>query len=119
MVAHGFLAALSFGLSGYLYHYTRTLDMSQLGGLLHRLPFIGTALIMAMLAGCGLPGFANFVGEIMVFFGSWTVFPWQTSCTDRCPRAGASWLTRRTRGASCRLSCCSDASFSLGEFLRS
>jgi NADH-quinone oxidoreductase subunit M len=30
---------------------------------------------MAMLAGCGLPGFANFVGEAMVFFGAWTVFP--------------------------------------------
>jgi NADH-quinone oxidoreductase subunit M len=27
---------------------------------------------MAALAGCGLPGFANFIGEVMVFFGSWT-----------------------------------------------
>jgi NADH-quinone oxidoreductase subunit M len=75
MVAHGFLAALSFGLSGYLYQQTKTLDLGQMGGLLHRLPFIGTAFIMAMLAGCGLPGFANFVGEVMVFFGAWTVFP--------------------------------------------
>ena len=46
--------------------------MDQLGGLAKRLPFIGTALIMALLAGCGLPGFANFVGEAMVFFGAWT-----------------------------------------------
>jgi len=71
MVAHGLLAALTFGLSGYLYQQTRTLDMSQLGGLLQRLPFIGAAMVMAMLAGCGLPGFANFVGEVMVFFGMW------------------------------------------------
>ena len=71
MVAHGFLAALTFGLSGYLYQQTRTLDMSQMGGLLQRLPFIGAAMVMAMLAGCGLPGFANFVGEVMVFFGMW------------------------------------------------
>jgi len=42
-----------------------------MGGLLQRLPFIGAALVMAMLAGCGLPGFANFVGEVMVFFGMW------------------------------------------------
>src|SRR5439155_13519286 len=42
-----------------------------LGGLLQRLPFIGAALVMAMLAGCGLPGFANFVGEVMVLFGAW------------------------------------------------
>jgi NADH-quinone oxidoreductase subunit M len=34
---------------------------------------------MAMLAGCGLPGFANFVGEAMVFFGAWTVYPWTTA----------------------------------------
>jgi NADH-quinone oxidoreductase subunit M len=71
MVAHGFLAALMFGLSGYLYQQTRTLDLTQLSGLLPRLPFIGAALVMAMLAGCGLPGFANFVGEMMVLFGTW------------------------------------------------
>jgi NADH-quinone oxidoreductase subunit M len=75
MVAHGFLAALTFGLSGYLHHQTRTLDLGQMSGLLHRLPFVGTALIMAMLAGCGLPGFVNFVGEFMVFFGSWRAYP--------------------------------------------
>jgi NADH-quinone oxidoreductase subunit M len=75
MVAHGFLAALTFGLSGYLHQQTRTLDLGQMSGLLHRLPFVGTALIMAMLAGCGLPGFANFVGEFMVFFGAWKVYP--------------------------------------------
>jgi len=71
MIAHGFLAALTFGLSGYLYQQTGTLDMTKLGGLLQRLPFIGAAMVMAMLAGCGLPGFANFVGEVMVFFGTW------------------------------------------------
>jgi NADH-quinone oxidoreductase subunit M len=27
---------------------------------------------MAAFAGCGLPGFANFVGEISVFFGAWS-----------------------------------------------
>ncbi len=73
MVAHGFLAALTFGLSGYLYRQTGTLEMSELGGLARKLRFIGTALTMAALAGCGLPGFANFVGEITVFFGAWQV----------------------------------------------
>ncbi|MDB6109451.1 MAG: nuoM [Pedosphaera sp.] len=71
MIAHGFLAALSFGLSGYLYHTTGTLEMNKLGGLLRKLPFLGTAMIMAMFAGCGLPGFANFAGEVTVFFGAW------------------------------------------------
>jgi NADH-quinone oxidoreductase subunit M len=48
--------------------------MDQLGGLLRRLPFIGGALMMAAFAGCGLPGFANFAGEITVFFGAWQSF---------------------------------------------
>jgi NADH-quinone oxidoreductase subunit M len=72
MVAHGFLASLTFAISGYLFQQTGTLEMRELGGLLRRLPFIGTVLVMAAFAGCGLPGFANFVGEIMVFFGAWT-----------------------------------------------
>jgi NADH-quinone oxidoreductase subunit M len=74
MVAHGFLAALTFALSGYLADETKTLNMDQMGGLLRRLPFIGTVMIMAMMAGCGLPGFANFPGEAMVLFGSWNQF---------------------------------------------
>lgn len=71
MVAHGLLAALSYGLSGYLYAHTGTLDMDKFGGLLRRLPFIGTALVIALFAGCGVPGFANFAGELMVLFGAW------------------------------------------------
>ena len=75
MVAHGFLAALTFALSGYIYQRTGTLQMAELGGLCRPLRFIGTALVMAAMAGCGLPGFANFVGEITIFFGAWKVFP--------------------------------------------
>jgi NADH-quinone oxidoreductase subunit M len=75
MIAHGFLAALTFSLSGYIYRQTGTLQMNQLGGLCRKLPFIGTALLMAAMAGCGLPGFANFVGEVTIFFGAWKAFP--------------------------------------------
>jgi NADH-quinone oxidoreductase subunit M len=74
MIAHGFLAALTFGLSGYIHEQTGTLEMKELGGLLRKLPFIGTALVMAAFAACGLPGFGNFAGEITVFFGAWKVF---------------------------------------------
>ena len=74
MIAHGFLAALTFGLSGFIYQQTGTLEMDQLGGLLRRLPFIGGALMMAAFAACGLPGFANFTGEVTVLFGAWKAF---------------------------------------------
>jgi NADH-quinone oxidoreductase subunit M len=79
MIAHGFLAALTFALSGYIRQKTGTLQISELGGLCSPLHFIGVALIMAMMAGCGLPGFFNFVGEVSVFFGAWKVFPLVTT----------------------------------------
>ena len=72
MIAHGLLAALTFGLSGYIYGQTKTLDIGEMGGLLRKLPFIGAVLVMAMMAGCGLPGFANFTGEVLVLFGAWS-----------------------------------------------
>jgi NADH-quinone oxidoreductase subunit M len=72
MIAHGLLAALAFGLSGHLYRQTGSLDMSRMGGLLRQMPLAGSALLMAMLAGCGLPGFANFAGEVMIFFAAWS-----------------------------------------------
>jgi len=75
MIAHGFLAALTFGLNGYVYRQAGTLEMDKLGGVLRRMPFIGGALLMAAFAGCGLPGFANFAGEVTVLFGAWKVFP--------------------------------------------
>jgi NADH-quinone oxidoreductase subunit M len=75
MIAHGFLAALTFALTGYLQQQTGTLEMPELGGLLRKLPFIGSLLLMAAFAGCGLPGFANFTGEVTVFFGSWKALP--------------------------------------------
>jgi len=75
MIAHGLLAALAFGLSGFLYSQTRTLDMDKMQGLLAGMPFWGTLMIMALMAGCGLPGFANFAGELTVFFGAWEAYP--------------------------------------------
>jgi NADH-quinone oxidoreductase subunit M len=75
MIAHGFLAALTFGLSGFIYQQTGTLEMNQLGGFLRKMPFIGSLLLMAAFAGCGLPGFANFAGEVTVFFGAWKSLP--------------------------------------------
>jgi NADH-quinone oxidoreductase subunit M len=79
MVAHGLLVALTFGLSGYVYQRTGTLDTERLGGLLRPLPFVGGVFVMAALAGCGLPGFANFIGEAMVFFGAWGPYPAPTA----------------------------------------
>jgi NADH-quinone oxidoreductase subunit M len=71
MVAHGLLAALSYALTGCVYSETKTLEISRLGGLLRKMPFIGAVMIASFMAGCGLPGFANFAGELLVMIGAW------------------------------------------------
>lgn len=75
MVAHGLLAALTFALSAHVQRETGTLEIKELGGLWQRMPFIGAAMMMAMMAGCGLPGFANFPGELLTMFGAWNTLP--------------------------------------------
>jgi NADH-quinone oxidoreductase subunit M len=74
MVAHGLLAALTFALSGYIANQINSTKIADMGGLLRAMPYIGAVMIMAMLAGCGLPGFASFPGEALVLFGSWNKF---------------------------------------------
>jgi NADH-quinone oxidoreductase subunit M len=98
MIAHGLLAALSFGLSGYLSQQTGTLEISKLGGLLKKMPFIGTTLIMAALAGCGLPGFANFPGELLTLFGAWkTLSPFVVVAAWGALVVGAIYMLRAVR----------------------
>lgn len=79
MVAHGLLAALSFAISGHFYKETGTLNMDKMGGFLKRMPFVGSAFLMVVMAGCGLPGFANFIGEAMALFGAFNSFSLITS----------------------------------------
>lgn len=71
MFAHGIMASLAFALAGFIADRTETRDLDQLGGLSKVLPFAGTCFIMAALASAGVPGFGNFVAEIMVLAGAW------------------------------------------------
>jgi len=70
MVAHGLSIAALFALSGALRERTGTLDYAELGGLAKPMPLFGLLFGFATMASVGLPGFANFPGELMVFFGS-------------------------------------------------
>src|SRR5687767_13779517 len=79
MIAHGLLAALSFAISGYFYKQAGTLNMDKMGGFLQRMPFVGSVFLIAAMAGCGLPGFANFIGEAMTLFAAYKELPLITS----------------------------------------
>ena len=70
MFAHGISIALSFALCGRMRNQLGTLEYSKLGGLARNAPFLSLIFGFATFASIGLPGLANFAGEIMVFLGS-------------------------------------------------
>ncbi len=73
MFAHGISIALLFALAGEIRRRTGTLVFQDLGGLGKVMPFAGFAFGAATFASIGLPGFANFAAEVMVFFGAFRV----------------------------------------------
>jgi NADH-quinone oxidoreductase subunit M len=73
MVAHGLSAALLFGLSGEITHRAGENRFAELGGLAQRAPVLAVLFSFASMASMGVPGLANFAGEVMVFFGSFAV----------------------------------------------
>ncbi|MCE0523263.1 MAG: NADH-quinone oxidoreductase subunit M [Methylacidiphilales bacterium] len=72
MVGHGLSAALLFGLSGEITHRSGENRFSELGGLAKRAPVLAVLFSFASMASMGVPGLANFAGELMVFFGSFS-----------------------------------------------
>jgi len=70
MVSHGLMTALFFALIGMIYGRTHTRIISEMGGLMKVIPFLGVAYVIAGLASLGLPGLSGFVAEMNIFFGS-------------------------------------------------
>lgn len=70
MFAHGLSIALLFALTGEIRQRTGTLEFKDLGGLAKLMPLAGLAFGIGTFAAIGLPGLANFSGEIMIFFGA-------------------------------------------------
>jgi len=68
--AHGLSIALLFAIAGELRKRTGTLVFDELGGFARVMPFAGLTFGFGVFAAIGLPGFANFAGEIMIFFGT-------------------------------------------------
>ena len=97
MFAHGVMAALCFALIGFIYDQTHTRMIPDLGGLAKQLPFISICFVMAAFASSGLPGFANFVSEILIFFSAWESYRWQTVLAIFGIVVTATYMLRMTR----------------------
>jgi NADH-quinone oxidoreductase subunit M len=79
MVAHGLSVALLFLLSTSIYHRTQTFDLTEMGGLAQKTPVLAAFFVAATFASIGLPGFANFPGELIIFVALWNFSHWITA----------------------------------------
>ncbi len=75
MVAHGLSVALLFLLSTSIHHRTQTFAMDEMGGLATHTPVLAAFFVAASFASVGLPGFANFWGELTIFVALWEYSP--------------------------------------------
>jgi NADH-quinone oxidoreductase subunit M len=69
--AHGLSIAALFAIAGQLRQRAESLSFERFGGLGKAMPFLGAAFGCAAFASIGLPGFANFASEFMIFFGAY------------------------------------------------
>ena len=75
MVAHGLSVALLFLLATCVHHRTHTFAMDEMGGLVQKAPVLAALFVAATFASIGLPGFANFWGELTIFVALWKFSP--------------------------------------------
>jgi NADH-quinone oxidoreductase subunit M len=71
MLAHGFSAALLFNLAVLVQNRARSFYLDEMGGLGKFAPVLAGFLMVAMMVSIGLPGFANFWGELTIFVSLW------------------------------------------------
>ncbi|QTN31731.1 NADH-quinone oxidoreductase subunit M [Akkermansiaceae bacterium] len=70
MFAHGVSIALLFGLADRIERSTGSLDLADMGGLAKSAPGMAFLFGIAAMASIGLPGLANFSGEVLVFLSA-------------------------------------------------
>jgi len=75
MVAHGLSVALLFLLATSIYQRTQTFALDEMGGLASKTPVLAAFFVAGTFASIGLPGFANFWGELTIFVALWKFSP--------------------------------------------
>lgn len=70
MFAHGISIALLFAVCGRMRNQLGTLEFARLGGIASHAPFLAVVFAFGAFASIGLPGLANFAGELMIFVGT-------------------------------------------------
>ncbi len=73
MICHGLSTGALFVLVGALYERTHTRDLTRLSGLWAVAPKMGAMGVFFAMASLGLPGLGNFIAEILVLVGAYSV----------------------------------------------
>lgn len=76
MISHGFVSAAMFLGIGVLYDRVHSREIAAYGGVVNTMPKFTAFALLFIMANCGLPGTAGFVGEWMVILGSVKVNFW-------------------------------------------
>src|SRR5829696_7292126 len=75
MVNHGLITGALFLLVGVIYERTHDRTIAKMGGLSALTPAYAAVFGFFMFASAGLPGLSGFVGEFLVFVGSFAYSP--------------------------------------------
>lgn len=70
MFSHGILSAMLFLIAGVIYDRTGDRLIASYSGLATRMKVYTGFVLVAFFASLGLPGFAGFIGEVLIFFGA-------------------------------------------------
>jgi NADH-quinone oxidoreductase subunit M len=76
---HGITAAALFYFVGLLEQRRGARGLGDFGGLMQRTPLLCGWMSVAMFSSLGLPGLNGFVGEFLIFKGSFPLAPWPTA----------------------------------------
>ena len=76
MISHGFVSAAMFLGIGVLYDRVHSREIAAYGGVVNTMPKFTAFAMLFIMANCGLPGTAGFVGEWMVILGAVKVNFW-------------------------------------------
>ena len=70
MIAHGFVSGAMFLCIGVLYDRVHSREIVSYGGVVNTMPKFAAFALFFVMANCGLPATAGFVGEWMVILGA-------------------------------------------------
>jgi NADH-quinone oxidoreductase subunit M len=72
MVAHGVITGMLFFLAGSVHERYHTREIAEIGGgMLQKVPYLGSILAFTAIASLGLPALAGFWGEVMALLSSY------------------------------------------------